>query len=357
MARSPRPWWDQVRHADRRPLLLTRNAIRRALSEWFEARGFLEVEPAVLQVSPGNETHLAGFATEVETPDGRRARAFLPTSPEFACKKLLAAGEPRIYTFARAFRNGERGRLHAPEFTMLEWYRTQATFEALLDDCAAILDVTARAAGIRAFRSGGRSCPADVAPERLSVADAFARYARIDLDGHLRTTAGGDRDAFARLAEEAGHRVSHDDDWSDIFAKVLTGAVEPHLGCERPTLLTHYPASEAALANVSRTDPLYADRVELYVCGVELANGYDELCDPAEQLRRFENAMREAERRYRRSYPIDDEFIAALDMMPPAVGCALGFDRLVMLATGAPSVDAVAWTPVAAFGAAAPSSG
>ena len=327
---------------------MVRGRLKRALSDWFATRGYVEVETACLQVSPGNEVHLHAFATGIETADGARTTAYLHTSPEFACKKLLAAGEQRLFTFAPVFRNRERGRLHHPEFTMLEWYEAGADFARLLDMTEDLVTAALTACEIGHLTYRGTMVAADAGFERITVADAFARHAGIDLDGHLRCD-GTDRDALAALAAARGIRAAADDTWSDIFSKVLSATVEPELGRERPTLLTHYPASEAALARLSGGDPLYAERAELYACGVELSNGFAELTDPVQQRARFEADMAEKKRRYGLSYPIDEDFLEALELMPPAAGCALGFDRLVMLATGAPDVASVRWTPVADF--------
>lgn len=348
------PWWQPHVHADRRALLLARNAIKAGLRGWFEVEGFTEVDTACLQVSPGNETHIHAFATEILAPTGARDLAYLHTSPEFACKKLLAAGETQIFTFAPVFRNRDRGRLHAPEFMMLEWYRAGASFADLLIDCDALIERAAAVAGVGQFRHRGVVCNAEPA-ERLTVCEAFQRDAGIDLRAHLE--AGATRDAFTELANARGIRTADDDTWSDIFARVLTEKIEPKLGHPRPTLLTHYPAQEAALARLAPDDPNVAERVELYICGVEVANGFAELTDADEQRRRFEMAMAERARIYGDRYPIDESFLAALELMPEAVGCALGFDRLVMLTLGAPNVASVMWTPVAEFPDPAPSAG
>jgi len=340
------PWWTPHVHADRRPLLLTRGRIVAALRAWFAARDFVEIEAAILQVSPGNEAHLHAFATELVTPGAERSRLYLHTSPEFAAKKLLAAGEPRMFEFARVFRNRERGALHHPEFTLLEWYRADEPYEAAMADCAAILTVAARAAGTSGVSFRGRSADPFAPPERLTVADAFTRFAAIDLLATL-GERDGDRDALARQAAAAGIRCAADDDWSDIFSRVLVEKIEPRLGIGRATILDEYPAVEAALARRKRADPRVAERFELYVCGVELANAFGELTDPVEQRRRFESEMAEKERRYGDRYPIDEDFLAALGQMPQACGSALGFDRLVMLMTGATRIEQVIWTPLA----------
>lgn len=342
---DPSPWWDAGRHADRRPFLLARNRIKAALRRWFEAQGFNEVDTAVLQVSPGNEAHLHAFETRLIGPDGSGQPFYLHTSPELACKKLLAAGETRLFTFAPVFRNRERGPLHSPEFTMLEWYRAGEEYQVLMEDCAALLQVAAEAAGRDRFTHRGASVACSADPERLTVADAFARHAGIDL---LATASAGvpDRDALAAMAERAGVRVAADDTWADIFSRVLVERIEPHLGHSRPTVLAEYPVSEAALARPKAADPRVAERFELYLCGVELANGFGELTDPAEQRRRFEAEMAEKARVYGERYPLDEDFLAALALMPPASGIALGFDRLVMLATGADRIEQVLWTPL-----------
>lgn len=344
------PWWDPAVHADRRPFLAARGRIAAALRRYFAAQDFTEVEAAILQVSPGNEAHLHAFATELVGPDNARASRYLHTSPEFACKKLLAAGERRIFDFARVFRNRERGALHHPEFTMLEWYRAGEPYEALMADCAAVLRATVDAVGGQrrcAFR--GREADPVAEPERITVAEAFARHAGVNLMASV-TADATDRDALAQAAVAAGIRVAEDDTWSDVFSRVLVERIEPHLGIGCPTVLYEYPVAEAALARPVAGDPRVAERFELYLCGVELANGFGELTDPAEQRRRFELEMAEKQRVHGERYPLDEDFLAALAKMPQASGIALGFDRLVMLATGAGRIDQVIWTPVAGLG-------
>jgi lysyl-tRNA synthetase class 2 len=298
------------------------------------------VECVVLQVSPGNEAHLHGFRTELIGPDGARTELYLHTSPEFAAKKLLAAGETRIFEFARVFRNRERGALHHPEFTMLEWYRTGAPYSVLFDDCALILRTAAEAAKAKEFSWRGKTADPLAPPEVMTVAEAFAQFAGIDLLSVL-----DDRDGFAALVRDAGIRVADDDVWADIFSRVLVEKIEPNLGIGRATVLCEYPSSEAALARRAN-DPRVAERFELYVCGVEVANGFGELTDPGEQRTRFVSEMDEKQRVYGERYPVDDDFLASLPHMPEACGCALGFDRLVMLATGAQHIEQVIWTPV-----------
>jgi lysyl-tRNA synthetase class 2 len=338
------PFWAPHVHADRRPILLARGRIVAALRAWFAAADFVEVDTAALQVSPGNEIHLHAFATALAAPDGAPSPRYLRTSPEFACKKLLAAGERRIVEFAKAFRNRERGALHHPEFTLVEWYRAGESYETLMGDCVAVLRVAARAAGTRQLTFRGRSADAFAEPERISVAEAFTRFAGIDL---LATLPNGvpDRKRFAAGAQAAGIRIADDDSWGDIFSRILVERIEGNLGIGRATLLDRYPTALSALARPA-SDSRVAERFELYVCGVELANGFGELNDAAEQRRRFEEQMAEKHRIYGERYPIDEDFLAALSRMPPACGIALGLDRLVMLATSASRIDQVLWTPI-----------
>ena len=344
---SSSPWWRPENHADRRPFLLVRNRIKAAFRSWFEARGFLEVETAALQVSPGNEAHLHAFETAALTLSGESAPLYLHTSPEFSCKKLLAAGERRIFDFGKVWRNRERGALHHPEFTMLEWYRVGEPYQALMDDCAALLALAAETAGTPQFRFRGHVCDPFAAPERVTVARAFARHAGVDLLASIGAGGETDRDALAASARAAGIRVADDDTWADVFSRVIVEQVEPNLGVGRATILCEYPTAEAALARPKPGDPRVAERFELYACGVELANAFRELTDAGEQRRRFEAEMDEKARVYGERYPLDEDFLAALEIMPQASGSALGFDRLVMLAAGASRVDQVLWTPVA----------
>ena len=343
---SPSDWWRPDAHARRRPQLIARNRITAAFRQWFAGRDFTEVETAAAQVSPGNETHLHAFATEAIAPDGTRAPLYLRTSPEFACKKLLAAGEHRIFDFARVWRNRERGALHSPEFTLLEWYRVGESYETLMDDCAELLALAADTVGSTTLSFRSRTMDARLLPERISVAEAFDRFAGVDLLATVEADGATDRDGLAASAARTGVRVAADDTWADVFSRVLVERIDPYLGLERATILYGYPISQAALARPAAGDPRVAERFELFACGVELANCFGELTDPVEQRRRFRLEMDEKARVYGERYPIDESFLEALALMPPASGAALGFDRLVMLATGADHVDDVLWTPL-----------
>jgi lysyl-tRNA synthetase class 2 len=341
------PWWSPNRLADRKPFLAARAGIVRAIRAWFEARDFVEVETPALQVSPGNEAHLHAFATEAVGHGGERSPLYLRTSPEFAAKKLLAGGEPRLFELARVWRNRERGPLHHPEFTMLEWYRTREPYETLMADCAALMALAADAAGSKRWSFRGQEVDPFAEPERLTLAEAFDRFAGIDLLATVQGDGATDRDALAAAATGNSIRTAADDTWADVFSRVLVEKIEPNLGTGRATILCEYPVSEAALARPKPGDPRVAERFEFYACGVELANCFGELTDPAEQRRRFEAEMAEKARVYGEAYPLDEDFLAALATMPAASGAALGLDRLVMLATGASHIEQVLWAPVA----------
>jgi lysyl-tRNA synthetase class 2 len=325
---------------------MARNRIGAALRIWLAARDFVEVSTMALQVSPGNETHLSAFATEFLHPDGSRRPYYLHTSPEFVCKKLLAAGEQRIFSFGPVYRNRERGPLHHPEFTMVEWYRVGEAYEALMADCAAFLALAADKAEARRFSFRGREADPFAGPERITVQEAFGRFAGIDLLSTVSAEGETDEAGLRAQLVAAGIRTAEDDSWADLYSRVMVEKIEQNLGFGRAAFLCEYPVSEAALARPTAHDPRVAERFELYCCGVELANAFGELTDPAEQRRRFIIEMDEKQRIYGERYPIDEDFLAALGQMPQASGAALGFDRLVMLATGAASVDDVIWTPM-----------
>jgi elongation factor P--(R)-beta-lysine ligase len=328
--------WRPDKLSRRLPRLQARARIQAALRQWFAAGGFVEVETPILQVAPGAEVHLAGFATDWETPDGAEEQVrWLQSSPEFAMKKLLAGGVPKLFQFARVFRNAEGSALHHPEFTMLEWYRANAGYETIMQDCSALLRLT----GVKELRWQGKTCDPAAEPERLTVAEAFARHAGVDLFATI-----GDAEKLSKLSGVAMHAG---DSWDDVFFRIMFDRIENRLGMGRPTILCEYPIAMAALARAKPGDSRVAERFELYVCGVELANAFGELTDPAVQRARLKADMDEKERLYGVRWPVDPDFLAALDHgLPDCAGIALGFDRLVMLATGAEHIEDVLWLPV-----------
>jgi lysyl-tRNA synthetase class 2 len=327
--------WRPDRLARRLPYLQARARLQASLRGWFAAEGFVEVETPILQVAPGAEVHLAGFSTTWKTPDGVERPRWLHSSPEFAMKKLLAGDVPRLFQFARVFRNAEGSALHHPEFTMLEWYRAGVGYETIMADCAALLALCEA----KELRWEDKICDPAAAPERLTVGAAFERYAGVDL---FATT--GDAAKLSRLSGVAMH---DGDSWDDVFFRIMFDRIEHRLGVGRPTILCEYPIAMAALARAKPGDPRVAERFELYACGVELANAFGELTDPAIQRARLKADMDEKQRLYGVRWPVDEDFLAALDHgLPDCAGIALGFDRLAMLATGAGHIEDVLWLPV-----------
>ncbi len=301
------------------------------MRRWMVERQFLEVDVPAVQISPGNEAHLHGFKTELIGPDGLGAARYLHTSPEFHCKKLLAAGEKQIFFLGHVFRNRERTATHAPEFTMLEWYRANASYRTIIEDVIALVRLAATAP----FEWRERKCDPMAPVQWMTVSEGFQKYAGVDL-----LTTIGDRDALAAQSPVA---FGADESWSDIFSRILVEKVEPHLGNGQLTVFYEYPSCEAALARLCSHDARVAERFELYAAGVELANGFGELTDAKEQRRRFEEEMEIKQRIYGERYPIDEELLEALTMMPEASGVALGLDRLIMLTTGATRIEQVQW--------------
>ena len=343
-----RQWWRPERFAQHQGRLERRGRILAALRRFFADRGFVEVDTPALQASPGLEPHLKAFRTEWRDPrDQVASPRYLHTSPEFAMKKLLVAGLPRIWQLAHVFRDGELSKTHHPEFSMLEWYRAGASWRDLIEDCEALLRLCQIAAGAEALVWRGRSADARRPFERLSVAKAFARYAGIDILATAPDPLCPDLALLAAAAGAAGIEPHPGDDWEALFFRIFLDRIEPHLGLGAPMVLHGYPASMAALARRDPEDPRLAERFELYVCGLELANAFGELTDPAEQRARFRADQARKQALYGETYPIDEDFLAALECgMPPAAGIALGFDRLVMLATGARDIEEVLWAPV-----------
>lgn len=347
MAAMTDPWWEKECFARKRPYLEARARILAELRAFFVADGFLEVETPALQVSPGLEPHLHAFSTDLVEPDGTVRRLHLHTSPEFAMKKLLVAGLPRIFQFARVFRNGERGATHHPEFSMLEWYRAGATYRDLMADCEWLLRAALKSAGGARFVRAGRESDPWRPFQYLSVAEAFGSYCGIDLLATAPDPAEPDLDLLAAAAAPTGIRPHEGDCWEDLFFRIFLEKIEPFLGCGAPTVLYDYPVSMAALARPKPEDPRLAERFELYVCGLELANAFGELTDPRSQRSRFEADCAKKRALYGCEYPIDEDFLAALEAgMPDSAGIALGLDRLVMLATGASRIEDVLWAPV-----------
>lgn len=340
--------WQPDIFAKRRPYLAIRTQVIRAIRTYFDNEGFAEVDTPVMQYSPGNEVHLQAFKTELRDPHGGPSQTlYLHTSPEFAMKKLLVAGEPKIYQIAHTFRNGERSSRHHPEFSMMEWYRANADTKPIMEDCIQIVRACAKASGKLVFAANGMTCDPFAEWETLSVPAAFKKYADIDLLATAPNPQAPDATLLRTAMSHLNTRTTDEDSWDDLFFRVMGDLIEPFLGKDRPTFLCDYPISMAALARPKPEDPRLAERFELYIAGYEIANAFGELTDPDEQLRRFQADMDLKEQLHGERFPIDMDFIGALRYgMPPAGGIALGVDRLVMLCAGTEDINDVLWLPV-----------
>jgi elongation factor P--(R)-beta-lysine ligase len=329
-----RPHWHPESLAARRPFLDRRAQLMRDTRNFLLNRGYAEVETPYAVLAPGEEVHLRAFPTTREFPDGTSQPLWLNTSPEFAMKRLLAGGGGPIFQFARVWRNGEASDLHAPEFTMLEWYSANAGMDALIAETTDLL---------RAVLPPIVTCRGTTTDlshtERLTVAEAFARYANVpDLLAIGQDATG--------LAAAARTRLRPNETWEDLFFRLLLERIEPLLGRAHPTFLTHWPAAQAALARRDPSDPRVAERFELYVCGIELANAFVELTDAEEQRARFQADRARRAELGGQDWPLDEDFLAALTLgMPPSSGIAMGFDRLAMIASGADRIAQVLWLP------------
>lgn len=330
-------WWHPETFEKQIPLLTERVRIIKAIRAFFDAQNFLEVETPILQISPVMDTHIHAFQTDLLGMDLKKDKEFyLHTSPEFAMKKLMVAGVSDLYQICHVFRNAEDTKLHSPEFTMIEWYRADADYTDIMKDCEDLL----RTLNVQEFRYGDMTCDPHKDWQRLSVAQAFKDYADIEFDMVLE-----DLEIFKTKAQEQGIRITDEDNWDDVFHAVMAEKIEPYLGQGIPTILYDYPASMASLSRKKPSDPRFAERFELYVCGVELANAFSELTDAKEQRERFVEEMELKNKLYGERYPIDEEFLEALEFgLPESGGIALGIDRLVMLATAASKIEDVLWT-------------
>lgn len=316
-----------------------RQRLYASLRRFFDAQGYEEVETPLLVAAPGMEPHINAFEVPFvpETEHGHARTLYLHTSPEYAMKRLLADGSGPLFQICKVFRNGEVSRTHNPEFTLLEFYRPHAGYQEIMADLE------------RGLAHAEHSVRAEEGPfsrlpyERLTVRDALLRYTGVD----LRRCA--DAPALAKAARELGVRVAPDDAFDDVFFRLFLEKVEPRLGEERPTYLIDYPASMASLARLKPGDPSVAERFELYVHGLELANGYSELTDPEEQRARLVEEQALRTRLGRTPYALDERFLEALARMPPSGGVAVGLDRVLMLLLEAERIEDVLLFPAHGF--------
>lgn len=299
------------RLSQRREALGARARIIQEIRRFFISGGYLEVETPLRIPAPAPESHIDPIPA-----DGW----FLQTSPELCMKRMLAAGYERLFQICHCWRSGERGRMHVPEFTMLEWYRASSNYTELMDECERLIRAVAKGAGF-SNKLSFRGEEIDIASrwERITVREAFAQYGGMTM-------------------EEALQR--------DIFDEIMVESIEPRLGRNRPTFIHDYPACRSALARLKQQDSSVAERFELYIGGVELANAFSELTDPAEQRARFESEAAFRVSRGQAAIPLPENFLDELAGMPPSAGIALGVDRLVMVLLDAQTIDdVVAFTP------------
>jgi len=336
-------WWHPENFSQKIENLRIRGRIIKEIRRFFDTQDFDEVETPILQICPVIDTHIRAFSTDLRGVDGNvKKTMYLHTSPEFVMKKLMVAGCSKIYQICHVFRNAEESKRHSPEFTMIEWYRINADYNDIMQDCEGLLKACAKAAGVTQYSYGNKTCNPFQDFERLTICEAFMRYAKIDLMSVLE-----DKDSFRTQVNNLGLHTADDDAWDDLFFRVMDEYIEPKLGIGRPTFLCDYPISMASLSKPKSDDPRFAERFELYVCGIELANAFSELTDAEEQERRYHIEMDEKERLYGERYPLDEDFIAALKHgMPPSGGIALGIDRLAMLACGVEDIDDVLWAEI-----------
>lgn len=314
----------------------------RAIRRFFEEENFFEVETPILQVCPVMDTHILGIRADIRGVDKQVDRTrYLHTSPEFAMKKLLVAGLPKIFQICHVFRDAEASKRHSVEFSMIEWYRADEPYQKIMQDCVGLLRACANHLGLHAYSYRDKICDPFEEWEILTVDEAFRKYTGIALSDFL-----DNRDGFKRAIDQIGIRTAADDAWDDLFFRVMDARIEPLLGMGRPTILCEYPISMASLARKKPGDPRFAERFELYVCGVEVANAFGELTDPKEQDARFKEELDLKEQLYGDRYPVDEDFLEALRYgMPESSGIALGLDRLAMLAVGADDINDILWTP------------
>lgn len=345
-------WWHPYNYEQKIPSLILRNKVIKAIKDFFLNQDFLEVDTPYLQTSPGMDVHMKAFKTELENPLDKNKTLYLHTSPEFAMKKLLAAGLPKIFQIAHVYRNGEISPYHSPEFTMIEWYRANADYYDIMNDCEELLKALVKLSKANSFRANGAECFMDKGVERKSINELFYEYVGFYLTEVLPTEPSFEPppEAIGIKAKELGIEVFDYDRFEDIYFRIMVNKIEPFLGLKMPIIIYDFPLCMGALSKASRKDARFAERFEIYACGVELGNAYSELIDPKIQLERFKYDMGLKEKFYGYHHPLDENYLAAFDYgMPESAGIGFGVDRIIMLITGAKDINDILWAPLEPF--------
>lgn len=327
--------------------LLIREKVIDVIREFFKSEGFHEVETPLMVQSPGTEPYLEVFESTLLTPGYEEKKAYLLTSPELSMKKLLCADMGSIFTICKSFRNGEGlSSFHNPEFSILEWYRVDADYTDVMQDCENLFLFILNKLKLNSHESNmleyqGASFDLSTPWERISVSEAFQKFAGVLQDDML------DESKIVAIAKEKGYVVDENTTWEEAYNQILLNEIEPHLGKNKPTILYDYPASQAALSKKKDTDPRFAERFEFFIGGIELGNAFSELTDGHEQEQRMIEDLRLRKELGKVEYKIDTDFIDALKMdMPRTGGIAVGVDRLVMLFSNSASIKDTLFFPV-----------
>lgn len=330
-------WQDLKDNPRLRKIYETRVEILRLIREFFWSEGFVETDTPLAVRYPSQEPYLNFFPISVKHPSGSEHQMFLRTSPEFALKKLLAAGFPKIFEIGKCFRNVEDfGGTHNPEFTMIEWYRAPGGYADFMDDMERLYKFVAEKTGITTMKYNQREIKVDQSWDRLSMKAVWKKYVGAELDNLL------EFNHLAKFATARGYAVNKDDQYDDIFFKIFLNEIEPYLGLERPLFVYDYPAIMTSLSRKCAADHRYAERVECYISGLEMCNGFGELTDADLQNKQLERDLALRAALGKETWPVDPDFIAALRSgMPPAGGVAMGVDRMVVLFTGANDINEV----------------
>ncbi len=346
-------WWIKENYQRKLPFLRARTKVISQIRAFFDNQDFLEVETPILQISPGMEVHIFTFATDYINPFGEQAQKYyLHTSPEFTMKKLLVAGLEKIYQITKVFRNRENSDTHSPEFTMIEWYRAGDGYKTIMKDCEELVRSCFDATGINIAKFNGMECNPFAEFEYITVNDAFKRATGVDLFETMDDVYSHDPnpEKIKQVALDIGDASctpTDSDRWEDVFFRIYLNKIEPFLGKDRPTIIYDYPLCLAALSRPKPDDDKIAERFEMYICGLELANAFGELTNPEVQEKRFIEDCKIKQELYGEQNPIDDDFIDALKHgMPECSGIALGVDRLAMLCSGAQKISDILWAEV-----------